>query len=78
MQNLLQDFNFTLRRLLSTPVVTAAALLSLALAVGANGAIVGAVKGLLMAPLPFHEPSSLVNIWATYPDRPEAQFSNSP
>jgi predicted permease len=77
MQNLMQDLRFSVRRLLSTPVVTAAALLSLALAVGANGAIVGAVRGLLMTPLPFQEPNSLVNIWATYPDRPEAQFSNS-
>ncbi len=77
MATLKQDLNFSVRRLLSTPLVTTAALLSLSLAVGANGAIVGAVKGLLLTPLPFHEPGSLVNIWATYPDREGSQFSNS-
>lgn len=77
MRTWLQDLRYGVRRLAATPTVTLAAVLSLALAVGANGAIFGAVKKLLLEPLPYHEPHRLVRVWGTYPEGRGGQYSLS-
>lgn len=48
------------RSLSRTPLATMAAVLTLALAIGANTAIFSVVYGVLMRPLPFSDPSALV------------------
>ncbi len=53
--------------LLKTPFVTAIAILSLALGIGANAAIFSMFDQLLWHPLPVHEPSRLVNLSAPGP-----------
>jgi putative ABC transport system permease protein len=57
-----QDLRLAFRSFRATPAVTAVAVLSLALAVGANTAIFSLVNGLLLRPLPVHEPSRLVHV----------------
>jgi putative ABC transport system permease protein len=47
------------RSLRSAPVVTTAAIVSLALGIGANTALFSIVNGLLLKPLPVHEPERL-------------------
>ena len=65
-----QDVSFTLRLLRRSPGFAAAAVLTLALAIGANTAIFSAVKGVLIAPLPYTEPDRLVRLFEEAPTTP--------
>jgi putative ABC transport system permease protein len=55
------------RRLLKTPAFTATAVITLAAAIGANVLIFSVVNGVLLKPLPFADPSSLVGVWHVAP-----------
>jgi predicted permease len=54
------DFGEAMRSLRNAPVLTCAALLSLALGVGANTALFSIVNGLMLRPLPVRDPGQLV------------------
>ena len=56
-----------LRTLFRTPFVTAVAILSLGLGIGANGAIFSLFNHILLRPLPVPHPSELVNLSAPGP-----------
>lgn len=58
------DLKLALRTLGRAPVVTLVAILSLALGIGANGAIFSLFNQLLLRPLPVPEPERLVNLGA--------------
>ena len=59
LQGLGQDIRLAFRSLRATPIVTCAAILSLALGVGANTAIFSLVDSLVLRSLPVNEPSRL-------------------
>ncbi len=66
---------FALRSFARTPFVTAVAVLSLALGIGANTAIFTLFNQILLQPLPVSDPASLVNLSAPGP-KPGSQSCN--
>jgi putative ABC transport system permease protein len=56
------DFRFCVRQLIAAPGFSAVAILTLGLAIGANTAIFSGVDAVLLHPLPFHDPDSLVTV----------------
>ena len=77
MNTLLQDIRFGLRMLVKSPSVSIVATIALALGIGANTAIFSVVNGVLLRPLPFPEPESLVAIFETDQSRGYVRGSHS-
>ena len=65
LESLLRDFRFGARMLLKEPAVTAAAVLSLSLAIGACTAAFSLIDALMLRPLPVPQPGQLVAL--SYP-----------
>ena len=63
----MRNLRFAFRTLFKTPFVTAIAILSLALGIGANAAIFSLFDQLLLQPLPVRAPEELVNLSAPGP-----------
>jgi predicted permease len=57
------DVGFALRQLRRAPVFALVAAVTLALGIGANGAIFALVDATLLRPLPFPDPGRLVMVW---------------
>src|SRR3954467_12228340 len=64
---MLHDVAYALRALRKSPGFAAAAVLSLALGLGANTALFSAVDALLLRPLPLRDPDRLMLLWSTAP-----------
>ncbi len=62
-EDIIRDFMYALRSMRRTPGFTAAALLTLALGIGANTAIFGVIDSILIRPLPYPHAEDLVGIW---------------
>ena len=66
-ETLLRDARFGLRILKKSPAFTTAAVITLALGIGANTALFTLVRGILLRPLPVRAASRLVVIWDSNP-----------
>ena len=62
MDKLLQDLRFAVRSLRRQPGFVAVALATLALGIGTTTAMFTVVNGVLLKPLPFHDPRALTLI----------------
>jgi predicted permease len=64
--DLRMDVRFALRSMLRAPVFTLLAVVTLALGIGANAAVFGVVKSVLLNALPYAAPDRLVRVYAPF------------
>jgi predicted permease len=68
LEDFVKDLRYAFRTLRRSPAFTTVAVVSLALAIGANSAIFSLVNAVLLRPLPVDEPSRLVQITRLTPE----------
>ena len=67
MKTLMQDIRYAVRMLLKNKRFAAAAVISLALGIGANTTIFSVVNALLLKSLPYNDPDGIVLVWGDSP-----------
>ena len=72
-----QDLRAIYRAFSKSPVFAAAAILTLAIGIGASTAMFSLVHAVLLRPLPFREPERLVQLWEANPSEGKHQFGVS-
>ncbi|MGD8278778.1 MAG: ABC transporter permease, partial [Gemmatimonadota bacterium] len=78
MDRLREDVRYAIRSLVKSPLITVAALISIAFGVGANAAIFSAVDVFMIRPLDFDHADDLVIVWTSNPERGWMRFNSSP
>jgi predicted permease len=64
---MIKELRFAFRTLIKAPAFTVVAVMTLALAIGANTAVLSLVNALLIRPLPYRSPNQLVLLWEQFP-----------
>ena len=72
---MLQDLRYALRSLRHSPAFTAVVVLTLALGIGANVALVSVARSVVLRPLPYGEPEGVVSIWSQWAGFPKTWVS---
>src|SRR5688500_15233026 len=75
LEEMRSDVRLALRQLISAPVFTLVAALTLALGIGVNSAIFSLADAALMRPLPFGQAERLVMLWERTPTSPKPGLS---
>jgi predicted permease len=73
-----QDVRYALRQLGRNPSFAGAAIITLAVGIGANSAVFSVVNGVLLDPLPYEQPDELVTVSTAFPTMGFEKFWMSP
>ena len=77
MEMLIQDVRYAIRSLARTPAFTAAALLTLALGIGATTAVFSVINAVFLQPLPYPEPDRIVQFGRTFTTSTNVQYGHT-
>ena len=75
LSRILETMRSALRSLRRKPAFALAAILTVALGIGANTALFSVIYSVLIRPLPFRDPGRLVEIWETHPALAQLQVA---
>ncbi len=75
MEALLQDVRYALRQLRRSPGFALAAVLMLALGIGAGTTVFSMLNAVLLRPLPFPDPDRLLLVWTRTEETPQSWLS---
>ena len=78
MESVWRDIRYSVRSLLQARVFAAAAILTLALGIGANTAIFSIAHAVLLRPLPYKDPQQLVQVWENNRQRNMPRYGIAP
>lgn len=76
LDGLAQDFRYGFRRIRKNPVYAVVSVLTLALGIGASTSIFSVAYGVLLRPLPYHNPDQIVRVWEMNPKGRRMQFAD--
>ena len=69
MESLTRDVRYALRWMISSPGLSVVIILALGIGIGANTAIFGVIDAVILRPLPYEDPDSLMKIWMRFAPR---------
>jgi predicted permease len=78
MEGSTSQFHQVLRRLLRAPLFTIVVVITLAAGVGANTVVFSVLEGVLLKPLPYSHPESLIGVWHAAPGLNIANLNMAP
>src|ERR1043165_3886196 len=70
LEELRQDVRLAMRLFRRSPRFFLAAVFTLAVGIGANGAVFSILQSALLQPLPSRDPDQLAMLWRSYPNQP--------